>query len=333
VNGSGIMHARRVSARRAVAVAVAAAAAVATAAFAAAPAVFAATAGQTATAATATAATTVTCATPAVPVYHVDAANRLRRWSYASPADGGSGWTQAQIGTGWGGLDVISGGDGVIYTVDSSGDLRWYSDENHAGGAGDWDPNSGAVIGTGWGAFTHVFSGGDGVIYAVDSSGTLYWYRYTGTDGGNGADTWAAGSGSAIGTGWGGFTQVFSGGGGIVYAVDSGGGLHWYQYLDPTVGTAGWASNGAGSVVGTGWSRFTQIGSMGAGVIFARDASGGMWWYRHADPLGGSDSWADGGTGIAEGTGWGTGQVVADVEGCTASDAGASPTASPASSS
>lgn len=66
----------------------------------------------------------VTCAAPGVPMYHVDGADQLRRWSYASPLTGTSGWTQAEIGTGWAGLGVISGGDGVIYTIDSSGDLH-----------------------------------------------------------------------------------------------------------------------------------------------------------------------------------------------------------------
>jgi hypothetical protein len=214
---------------------------------------------------------------------------------------------------------VISGGDGVIYTVDSSGDLHWYQDEDYAGGAADWNPGGGNVIGTGWGAFTDVLSGGGGVIYAVDSSGNLHWYRYTGTGGASGAGLWAAGSGTVIGTGWGGFTQIFAGGGGIVYAVDSGGDLWWYRYLDPTVGTASWAAASTGSLVGTGWSQFAQLGSMGGGIIFARDAGGGLSWYRHADPLGGSNSWADGGAATAEGTGWGPGQLVADIDGCTAS--------------
>jgi Tachylectin len=269
-------------------------------------------------------AASVACATPGVPMYHVDGANQLRRWSFASPSTGASGWTQAQIGTGWAGLGPISGGDGVIYAVDSSGDLRWYQDENYAGGAADWNPNSGDVIGTGWGAFTSVLSGGDGVIYAVDPSGDLHWYQYTGTDGaggsgGSGDGLWAPGSGTVIGTGWGGFTQIFAGGDGIIYAVDSAGDLWWYRHLEPTAGSASWAAAGGGSMIGTGWSQFTQFGSMGGGIIFARDASGGLWWYRHADPLGGSDTWADGGGRIGEGTGWGPGSIVADVDGCTAS--------------
>jgi hypothetical protein len=57
---------------------------------------------------------------------------------------------------------------------------------------------------------------------------------------------------------------------------------------------------------------------MGGGVIFARDATGGLWWYRDTDPLGGSSSWADNGVGISEGTGWNDNQIVTDVGGCVA---------------
>jgi hypothetical protein len=64
---------------------------------------------------------------------------------------------------------------------------------------------------------------------------------------------------------------------------------------------------------------FTEIGSMGGGVIFGRDAAGSLWWYRDTDPLGGSRSWADSGLGVNEGVGWGPSQVVTDIGGCVAS--------------
>lgn len=267
---------------------------------------------------------TVTCNAPAVPVYHVDALGQLRRWSYPAPLDGSgaSGWTQQVLGTGWGGLDVVSGGDGVLYTIDSPGDLRWYKDDDaFSGGSGvSWDPGSGSVIGTGWSRFTQVFSGGDGVIYAIDASGMLYWYRYQGTAG---SAVWADGSGSAVGSSWGALTTVFSGGGGIVFAVDASGTLYWYQHQDPTTGSAAWANGGLGTPIGSGWSQFTRIGSVGGGVLFARDATGALWWYRDTDPLGGTASWVDGGTGVNEGSGWGPAQVVGDVQGCTAAPSAA----------
>lgn len=261
---------------------------------------------------------TVTCATPAVPVYHVDGLGQLRRWSYPAPLDGSGadGWKQQSIGGGWGGLNVLSGGSGVLFTVDSSGDLRWYKDDGFAGGAASWDPGSGTVIGTGWSRFAQVFSGGQGVIYAIDASGDLYWYRYTGAAG---STAWAQGSGTVIGNAWGGLSRVFSGGNGIVFAIDASGTLHWYRDQNPETSSAAWANGGTGAVIGSGWSRFGQVGSVGGGVLFARDASGALWWYRDTDPLGGSASWANGGAAVNEGSGWGPAQVVGDVAGCTAS--------------
>jgi hypothetical protein len=76
----------------------------------------------------------VTCNTPSVAMYHVDALAQLRRWDYASPLDGGSAWTQQLIGSGWGGLNVVSSGSGVLYAVDGSGNLRWYKDDDFTGG-------------------------------------------------------------------------------------------------------------------------------------------------------------------------------------------------------
>lgn len=255
----------------------------------------------------------VTCVSPSVPIYHVDALSQLRRWSYTNPLLITPGWAQQQIGTGWGGLNVFSGGSGVLYAIDSSGNLLWYKDQNYGGGAQSWDPASGSVIGTGWGGFTSVFAGGQGDIYAIDSSGALHWYGYQGT---SGSASWAPGSGAVIGSGWGGFTNVFSGGQGIIYAIDGSGNIYWYQYQSPTSSTGGWAGGG---LIGSGWGGFTQLGSTGGGIIYARDASGNLWWYRDMDPLGGSSSWANGGNGINEGTGWGPSQVIADVDGCTAS--------------
>jgi hypothetical protein len=257
----------------------------------------------------------VTCDTPNVAMYHVDALAQLRRWDYASPLDGSSGWAEQSIGSGWGGVNVVSGGSGVLYTIDASGKLRWYKDNDFTGGPASWDPASGSVIGTGWGGFGTVVSGGQGVIYAVDSSGNLHWYRYLG----NGSPVWASNSGTVIGSGWNAPSKIVAGGAGIIYTVDSSGGLWWYLDQDPMGGAALWANSGIGKQIGSGWSGFTGIGSMGGGVLFARDTTGRVDWYRDTDPLGGSASWANGGTGVSEGTGWNNTQLITDITGCVAS--------------
>ena len=260
--------------------------------------------------------TAVSCASPSVALYHLDALGQLRRWNFASPTDGTAGWLQQQIGTGWAGLDAFSGGVGVIYARDSSGNLYWYLDGNPADGSTSWAPGSGSVIGSGWGSFTHVFSGGQGVIYAIDSSGALHWYRYLGA---NGSVAWDPASGTVIGSGWNNFAQVFAGGQGVIYGIDQAGGFYWYQNTNPTTPSATWSGNGTGAPIGSGWNRFTQVASMGGGVILGRDADGNLLWYRNTDPLGGTASWSNGGVAVNEGTGWNGNNLVADVAGCTAS--------------
>lgn len=275
------------------------------------------TTATTAVAQTAATTATVTCTTPSVAMYHVDASAQLRRWSFASPLDGTPGWTQQMIGTDWSGLNVVSGGDGTLYTVDQSGNLRWYSDGNYAAGGGSaWNSASGSVIATGWNMYSKVFSGGGGVLYAVDSVGDLHWFRDLAM---NGTTSWAPGSGDVIGNGFDTPTLIFAGGSGVIYAVTSSGALDWYRHLDPTGGSVSWANSGYAAQIGTGWSGFTQMASMGGGILMARDSTGTVWWYRDADPLGGTATWANQGVGIAEGTGWSDSQLVTDVSGCTAS--------------
>ncbi len=264
----------------------------------------------------AVAAASVTCTTPAVAMYHVDAQGQLRRWGLESPLSGTPGWIEERIGGGWSGLNVISGGNGTIYAIDHAGNLRWYDDDHYAGGGVSWDPASGSVIGTGWNGFTTVISGGDGVLYGVDSSGALHWYRDQAM---NGSVSWAPGSGSVIGAGFGAPSLLIAGGQGVIYMVTSSGTLNWYRHLDPTGGAASWARNGVGSVIGSGWTTSARIASMGGGILVVRYQNGGASWYRDTDPLGGSASWANQGTGTAEGTGWNATQLITDISGCTAS--------------
>jgi hypothetical protein len=106
-----------------------------------------------------------------------------------------------------------------------------------------------------------------------------------------------------------------AGGSGVLYVKDPSGTLTWYRHSDSLGGSPSWANNGTGRPIGSGWNGFARIGSVGAGVIFARDASGSMWWYREVDPLGGSATWANNGAGVGEGTGW-TDGLIADVSGC-----------------
>ena len=91
---------------------------------------------------------------------------------------------------------------------------------------------------------------------------------------------------------------------GVIYGIDDGGKLFWYRHNDPTGGAGGFANGGAGKEIGVGWRRYTQVFSGGAGVIYAVDETGKLFWYRHNDPVAGAPGFANGGAGKEIGTGW-----------------------------
>jgi hypothetical protein len=155
------------------------------------------------------------------------------------------------------------------------------------------------VIGHGFGGYPQVFSGdggvsGDaGIIYAIDSQGTLFWYRYSDPAGGAGQ----LGQPKEIDIGWT-FAKVFSAGDGVIYAIDSQGTLFWYRYSDPAGGAGGFTNKvspkGQGTPIGTGFGGYRHVFSGGggisgnAGIIYAVDPQGTMFWYRYSDPAGGA---------------------------------------------
>jgi hypothetical protein len=108
---------------------------------------------------------------------------------------------------------LFSGGDGIIYAVNTDGQLLFYRD-GHRDGTGD--VSSPSVIGLGgWQQMKHLFSGGDGIIYAVDGNGRLLFYRDQTRNGTGDVNT-----PSVIGLGgWQVMKFLFDGGQGIIYAV------------------------------------------------------------------------------------------------------------------
>jgi len=204
--------------------------------------------------------------------------------------------------------------DKSIYGLTAAGELLWYPSWTDF----SLPPNvtDGKQVGIGWGDFAHVFPGGDGILYAVTKDGALLWYRDDQRDGSNdpsGNTGWAAASGSQIGTGWAGFSHLFSGGDGVIYAVRATGELLWYQDLkrdgsnDPS-GSTGWAA-ASGNQIGTGWNGFRHLIPGGGGVMYAVSAKGDLLWYRDDqrdgsnDPSG-STGWAPG-SAAKIGNGWG----------------------------
>jgi hypothetical protein len=202
-------------------------------------------------------------------IYAVDSAGALRwyrdeRRDGSNDPDGSTGWDSAsgnQIDNGWLGFaQLLSGGDGVIYAVQTAGDLLWYRDlardgSNAPDGSTGWADASGSPIDRGWNGMRHIVPGGGGVIYAVTPEGVLTWYRDLARDGSNGPDGstgWADASGSAIGDGWDFFTHLFAGEDGVIIAcrpLEFGGIVLRYRDL---------LRDGTNGLGGGGWLAFAE---------------------------------------------------------------------------
>lgn len=145
-------------------------------------------------------------------------------------------------------------------------------------------------------------SGHSGLM-TIDGSGTLWYYAGSGflNDGFNGFAGWLP-----IGSGWGGFKKVFrvtnfnNDNTESIMAITTNGNL--YQY--PTDG-AGTFTNPKGILIGTGWTKFTDIMVVnnwtgdGNADLLGRTSTGQLYLYEHN-----SSGWLNNGIGQLIGTGW-----------------------------
>ncbi|MCC5668907.1 hypothetical protein LC653_34895 [Nostoc sp. CHAB 5784] len=131
--------------------------------------------------------------------------------------EGTTGWhpnSGNRVGNGWQNFRHLHGSGNVVFGVNESGNLLWYSydgegEDDVSGGTG-WHPNSGNPIGRGWQNMQHIFGGVTDlgqfghIIMAVDQNRNLLWYKYTGQ--GERDDTgslgWHPRSGNRIGVDW-----------------------------------------------------------------------------------------------------------------------------------
>jgi hypothetical protein len=227
----------------------------------------------------------------------------LYRWT--APNAASPSWTsRTEVGTGWGGIGLTAVEDGwqsrqwsgataaKLYAIDGAGTLRLYTfnGSRYTGGTS---------IGAGYDTTTKLLAVGGGVIYTVRSNGDLYWHRYVGAR----IEAW---NGIKIGSGWGGFAQVFSGGNGIVYAVRSNGELLWYRHKTPAFTFSSENRWTGPKVIGSGWGGLRNLVSAGDGVIYGINASQQLVKYNHLGAQSGAVSWANGGTPVVVGSGWGS---------------------------
>jgi hypothetical protein len=244
-----------------------------------------------------------------VPIYGI-AANGDLFWYFHQGAHNGAvlwahGGQRAKVGSGWNdGLRVFkgspSGGDGVIYRVDSHGDLYWYRHLGHATGTASWV--DGKKVGGGWQVAHTAFAAGNGIVYLAHKNGDLLWYRHLGYR--DGRAEWAnGGTGAKVGSGWGDVRFAFAGGNGVIYTIDSRGDLYWYRHLGQADGKFAWAHDARGIKIGNGWGEVVSAFSGGDGLIYAMKRDGSLFWYKNTGFATGAGTWATP-TGNKVGSGW-----------------------------
>ncbi|WP_406315343.1 N,N-dimethylformamidase beta subunit family domain-containing protein [Streptomyces sp. NBC_00118] len=190
-------------------------------------------------------------------------------------------------------LNLVPGGNGIIYTIQADGNLYWYRHINWTTGTPpSWaNSGSGRLIGTSWHKFRFVLAAADGQIFAFMPNGDLLWYRYMLSDINTGAGSWHSASGSRIGTQWN-FPRVIGGWNNVLYAEDGNGDLRWYKYTG-TNGSFSWAAN-SGSKIGSQWQTYTQLFADPNGVIFGTRHGSALSWFRYLG-TNGTFNWANGG--------------------------------------
>ncbi|MCP2328379.1 hypothetical protein HDA40_006886 [Hamadaea flava] len=226
--------------------------------------------------------------------------------------------TGSKIGTGWGGFNQIIGadvtGDGYTDLVGRKSDgTLWLYSNNIERDNGDPYSGTGSKIGTGWGEFNQIIGAdvtGDGYTDLVGRKpdGTLWLYSNN-IERDNG-DPYS-GTGSKIGTGWGGFNQIIGAdvtGDGYTDLVGRKPDGTLWLYSNNIERDNGDPYSGTGSKIGTGWGEFNQI--IGADVtgdgytdLVGRKPDGTLWLYSNNIERDNGDPYS--GTGSKIGTGWG----------------------------
>jgi len=137
-------------------------------------------------------------------IYMIDNAGDLYWYKHLGYQNGTKSWANNGAGkkvkSGWNDArQVFSGGDGVIYMIDSRGDLYWNKHLGFHDGTIKWSEQK--KIGSGWQNLRQIFSIGDGIIYALQTDGILLWQKHEGFA--IGAVSWANGGlAKTIGSGW-----------------------------------------------------------------------------------------------------------------------------------
>ncbi|HCT75970.1 MAG TPA: hypothetical protein DGT23_05125 [Micromonosporaceae bacterium] len=152
-------------------------------------------------------------------------------------------------------VQVVPGGNGIIYAVQANGALVWLRHLGWQDGSPAW-ANGGEprIIDEDWLRFRWALGGRDGRLYGVTGDGEVTWFRYRLSDPDTGAGDWAARSSSVIKTRLGHYDHVFGGPDGVIYGLrHDDWKLYWHRYLadDGTTGPSAWAGFGLRSHIGS----------------------------------------------------------------------------------
>ena len=157
-------------------------------------------------------------------------------------------------------------GDGCVDLLATRPDgTLWYYPNNMSGNPGHLPFSSGTQVGSGWNIFTHISVGdvtGDGYadVVATTAAGALYLYPNSiNSNPGHVPYLW----GSVIGSGWAGLSDVLLSdvsGDGYADILATGGDGSLRYYPNNINGNAGHLPFSSGSVIGSGWQIFNDIG-------------------------------------------------------------------------
>jgi hypothetical protein len=189
-----------------------------------------------------------------------------------SPVWGPRHKTEVGQFTNWNQRHVLSGGNGIIYTIDSGGAIRWYRHKARNVGKfsiirsneSEWHGNSGNVLGYGMNIYTHVTTPGNGIFYLRTPNGNVYWsknYNHETGAAGNFAPLVFLRNLPDV-------VDIVAKDGGYLYYTTSTGALIESRHLGYQTGATTW-SNGFGqsvstpydSTVGSQWATQKLIGS------------------------------------------------------------------------
>jgi N,N-dimethylformamidase len=211
-------------------------------------------------------------------------------------------------------LQIVPGGDGVMYTLYADGRLKWFKHLGWGDGSYNWVDGLGREIGSGWHIHTTVLASQDGQIFGLCGDGTLWWHKWVLTNPATGGGHWAPGTNNIIHRGFGQYSSVFGGWNGVFYAVDAQGDLYWFRYLagDGSTGQGAWANNGVGQKIASEKRDYDMFFADQDGVIYGIRHGASLHWFRYlaGDGSNGPGAWANNGDGIAVGSGFDYGSCV-----------------------